>query len=435
MMKVAFCTLGCRVNLYETEAMSEKFIKNGYTVCSFDEKADVYIINTCTVTSTGDKKSRQMIRRAKHKNPDGIVAVVGCYSQISPNKVSSIEGVDIVLGTRNKGDIVYYVNKFMNEGKKIVNVGDVLKNNTFENLEIENYQTKTRAFLKIQDGCNQFCSYCLIPYARGAICSKKPENLLKEVKKLAQNNFKEIILSGINISSYGKDLKEDWNLLKILKKVNEIDGIERIRIGSVDPNFFTEETIEELSNLKKMCRHFHISLQSGCDDTLKRMNRNYTTAQYKHVVEKLRNTIEGISITTDIIVGFPGESDREFEETYNFLKDIKLSKMHIFRYSKRKGTKAALMKEQIDEKVKEIRSHKLIELDEIHHTKFIKRFIGQKLRVLFEKQLHNRENYFEGYSDNYIKVIAKSNSDISDKILDVEVTGIEGECAVAKILK
>ena len=434
MMKVAFYTLGCRVNMYETEAMAEKFIKDGYTVVTFDEKADVYIINTCTVTNTGDKKSRQMIRRAKHKNPNGVIAVVGCYSQISPNKVASIDGVDIVLGTRNKGDVVYYVNKFINEGKEIVNVGDVLKDNTFENLEIENYQTKTRAFLKIQDGCNQFCSYCLIPYARGAVCSKKPEDLIKEVKNLAQNKFKEIILSGINISSYGKDLSGDWNLLKVLKSVNEIDGIERIRIGSIDPNFFTDETIEEISKLNKMCRHFHISLQSGCDSTLNRMNRKYTTAQYKHVVQKLRDSMEGVSITTDIIVGFPKESDQEFKETYEFLKDIKLSKMHIFRYSKRKGTKAALMNEQIDENTKEIRSHELINLDEIYHKEFIQKFIGQKLRVLFEKEVHDKKEYFEGYSDNYIKVIARSDCDIKDKILDVKIIGIEGDYTIGEIL-
>ena len=340
-MKVAFSTLGCRVNVYESEAMAEKFIKEGYEVVDFSEKADVYVINTCTVTNMGDKKSRQIIGRARRLNEEAIIAVVGCYSQIAPDEVSSIEGVDVVLGTRNKGDIVYWVNRAKSEKSKVVNVTEnILKNKVFEELKIEDYQDKTRAFLKIQDGCNRFCSYCLIPYARGAVCSKKPETVIEEVKNLAKHGFKEIILSGIHTASYGVDLEEKVTLIDLLEEIEEIDGIERVRIGSIDPTFFTEGIKDRLVKLKKLCPHFHLSLQSGSNGTLKRMNRRYSKEEYKEIVDMLRGAIKDVSITTDIIVGFPGETEEEFKETYEFLKDISLTKMHIFKYSPRKGTKA-----------------------------------------------------------------------------------------------
>lgn len=346
-MKAAFSTLGCRVNQYETEAMTEKFIKAGYDIVPFNDLADVYVINTCTVTSMGDKKSRQMVRRARRLNCNAIIAVAGCYSQIAPKKVSEIDGVDIVLGTRNKGEILYWIDKFREENKKIIEVQSVMENDKFEDLNIEEYQDKTRAFLKIQDGCNRFCSYCLIPYARGRICSKNPEKIIEEVKRLALHGYKEVILSGIHIASYGTDLKDGWNLVKILEAVNSIDGIERIRIGSIDPAFFSDDVIEKVSKIKKLCPHFHLSLQSGCDETLKRMNRHYTTQEYKDIVEKLRNSIHDVSVTTDIIVGFPGESEEEFNMTYDYLKNIKLTKMHIFKYSPREGTKAFDMKTRL----------------------------------------------------------------------------------------
>jgi len=267
-MKVAFTTLGCRVNQYESEAMAEKFIREGYEVVAFDELSDVYVINTCTVTNMGDKKSRQMISRARRLNPEAIIVVVGCYSQIAPEEVSKIEGVNVVLGTRNKGDIVYWVNRSREEGKQIIQVNDVLKNKVFEELNIEEYQDRTRAFVKIQDGCNRFCSYCLIPFARGAVCSKEPEKVIEEVKKLAANGFKEIILSGIHTASYGVDLKDKVTLVDILEAVDSIEGIERVRIGSIDPTFFTEGVIEKLVTFKKLCPHFHLSLQSGSNATL-----------------------------------------------------------------------------------------------------------------------------------------------------------------------
>jgi len=426
-MKVALYTLGCRVNSYESEAMAEKFIKEGYEVVSFDEFSDVYVINTCTVTNMGDKKSRQMIGRARRHNPEAIIAVVGCYSQIASDEIAQIEGVDVVLGSRNKGDIVYWVNRAREESKQVVEVKDVLKNNKFEQLAISEYQDKTRAFLKIQDGCNRFCSYCLIPFARGGVCSKEPEKILKEVKELSKNGFKEIILSGVHTASYGVDLEGNWDLVKILEEINKIEGIERIRIGSIDPTFFTEGVIERICNLEKMCPHFHLSLQSGCDATIRRMNRKYTAQEYKDVVENLRKYMKDVSITTDIIVGFPGESNVEFEATYEFLKGIKLSKMHIFKYSKRTGTKAAEMPFQVDGLIKEERSKKLIELNNALEVEFMEKFLGREMRVLYEEAIGGKENTYVGYTENYIKVITESDENLEGKIVPTKLAAVKQE--------
>lgn len=424
-MRVAFSTLGCRVNVYESEAMTEKFIKDGYEVTNFDEFSDVYVINTCTVTNMGDKKSRQMISRARRKNPDAIIAVVGCYSQIASDEISKIEGVDVVLGTRNKGDIVYYVNRAREEKRQFVEVNDVLRNRNFEELDIEEFQDKTRAFLKIQDGCNKFCSYCLIPFARGAVCSKDPEKLLKEVHELSQNGFKEIILSGVHTASYGVDLEGDWSLVKVLEEINKVEGIERIRIGSIDPTFFSEGVIEKIAGLEKMCPHFHLSLQSGCDATLKRMNRHYTIEDYRTVVENLRKHISDVSITTDIIAGFPGESEKDFEEAYKFLSEIELSKMHIFKYSPRKGTKAAEMMLQVDGNIKEKRSEALIALSDKLENQFMSKFIGRTMKVLYEEESKELSNHYVGYTPNYIKVIAKSDENLQGKIVETKLEKVE----------
>lgn len=432
-MKVALYTLGCRVNSYESEAMAEKFIKEGYEVVSFDEFSDVYVINTCTVTNMGDKKSRQMIGRARRHNPEAIIAVVGCYSQIASDEIAQIEGVDVVLGSRNKGDIVYWVNRAREESKQVVEVKDVLKNNKFEQLAINEYQDKTRAFLKIQDGCNRFCSYCLIPFARGGVCSKEPEKILKEVKELSKNGFKEIILSGVHTASYGVDLEGNWDLVKILEEINKIEGIERIRIGSIDPTFFTEGVIERICNLEKMCPHFHLSLQSGCDATIRRMNRKYTAQEYKDVVENLRRYMKDVSITTDIIVGFPGESNVEFEATYEFLKGIKLSKMHIFKYSKRTGTKAAEMPFQVDGLIKEERSKKLIELNNALEVEFMEKFLGREMRVLYEEAISGKENTYVGYTENYIKVITESDENLEGKIVPTKLAAVKQENMVGII--
>lgn len=432
-MKVALYTLGCRVNSYESEAMAEKFIKEGYEVVSFDEFSDVYVINTCTVTNMGDKKSRQMIGRARRHNPEAIIAVVGCYSQIASDEIAQIEGVDVVLGSRNKGDIVYWVNRAREESKQVVEVKDVLKDNKFEQLAISEYQDKTRAFLKIQDGCNRFCSYCLIPFARGGVCSKEPEEILKEVKELSKNGFKEIILSGVHTASYGVDLEGNWNLVKILEEINKIEGIERIRIGSIDPTFFTKGVIERICNLEKMCPHFHLSLQSGCDATIRRMNRKYTAQEYKDVVENLRKYMKDVSITTDIIVGFPGESNIEFEATYEFLKGIKLSKMHIFKYSKRTGTKAAEMPFQVDGLIKEERSKKLIELNNALEVEFMEKFLGREMRVLYEEAISGKENTYVGYTENYIKVITESDENLEGKIVPTKLVAAKQENMVGII--
>ncbi|KRQ86657.1 Threonylcarbamoyladenosine tRNA methylthiotransferase MtaB [Caloramator mitchellensis] len=429
MKKVAFYTLGCRVNTYETEAIAETFIKHDYELVEFDEFADVYVVNTCTVTNIGDKKSRQMLRRAKRINPESCVVAVGCYVQVAPEEVEKLEDVDIIIGTKDKGKIIELVEEFERNKRKIKHVENVMSIRQFEELEIDEYQDKTRAFLKIQDGCDRFCSYCLIPFARGPVRSRKPENILKEVEKLASNGYKEIILSGIHVASYGKDLK-DIDLVDVIEMIQKVDGIERIRIGSVDPTFFSEDKINRLKNIEKFCPHFHLSLQSGCDETLKRMNRHYTTEEYKIVVENLRKTFEDVSITTDIIVGFPGETDDEFAKTYEFLSKINLSKMHIFKYSPRRGTKAAEMKEQVKESIKENRSHKLIELDKKLEEEFINKFIGKTMDVLFEEY---NDGYYWGYTKNYIRVGTSFNKDLSGQIFNVKILESRENKAIGRV--
>ena len=435
-MKVAFSTLGCRVNVYESEAMAEKFIREGYEVVEPSEVADVYVINTCTVTNMGDKKSRQIINRARRLNENSIIAVVGCYSQIAPQEVSEIPGVDVVLGTRNKGDVVYYVNKAKDEGKSQVHVEGVLKNKKFEELNIEEYQDKTRAFLKIQDGCNRFCTYCIIPYSRGSVCSKDPKKVLEEVNKLAEHGFKEIILSGIHTASYGLDLEGSVNLINIIEEIEKVEGIERIRIGSIEPAFFTPEVIEKIKGFKKLCPHFHLSLQSGCDATLKRMNRRYTAKEYEDSVELLRKTLPDVSITTDVIVGFPGETEEEFNETVKFLERIKLTKTHVFKYSPRKGTKAADMEGQVDGSVKDKRSKILIDLSNKNEKEFTEKFIGKEMDILVETEVKGEEGFYEGYTKNYIKVkVPCTCTDVTGKIVDIEITEAkEDGIAIGKLL-
>lgn len=432
---VAFATLGCRVNHYDTEAMAEKFIREGYEVTQFENFADVYVINTCSVTNMSDKKSRQIISRARRRNNDAIIAAVGCYSQVAPEEVSKIEGVDVVLGTRNKGDIVYYVNKAKDEQKPQLMVGEVLKNKQFEELNIEDYQDKTRAFLKIQDGCNRFCAYCVIPYTRGTTCSKDPEKVLDEIKKLNEHGFKEIILSGIHTASYGIDLNGNVTLITLLEEIEKMDGIERVRIGSIEPSFFTDEVIGKIKNMKKLCPQFHLSLQSGCDATLKRMNRRYTAKEYEEAVNKIRENLKDASITTDVIVGFPGETNEEFNETYEFLKRIKLTKTHIFKFSPRKGTKAADMLDQIDGTVKDKRSKVLIELNAKNEGDFSKSLIGRELDVLVEQEVSNKQDVFEGYTRNYVKVeISNGTENMIGKIISCKIESANGDYIVGKVI-
>lgn len=431
-MKVAFYTLGCRVNVYESEAMAEKFIREGYEVVEFTDVADAYVINTCTVTNMGDKKSRQIINRARRLNENAIIAVVGCYAQMAPKEISAIEGVDVVLGTRNKGDVVYYVNKAKDEKQKQVHVDGVLKNNKFEELNISEYQDKTRAFLKIQDGCNRFCSYCIIPYSRGAVCSKDPAKVIEEIKRLEKHGFKEVILSGIHTASYGLDLDSNITLVDLLEKIEELDGIERVRIGSIEPAFFTPEVVAKIKNMKKLCPQFHLSLQSGCNATLKRMNRRYSAEEYENIVNILRENIKDVSITTDVIVGFPGETEEEFNETYEFLKRLKLTKTHVFKYSRREGTRAYNMLDQVDLKVKEERSKLLIELNKVNEKAFISRYVGETLDVLIEQQVKDHDDLWEGYTRNYIKVLVSNcKQDTKGDIIKCRVCEAHDEYALA----
>ncbi len=429
MMKVAFYTLGCKVNQYETEAMEEMFRKRGYEVVSFEKKADIYIINTCTVTNLGDRKSRQFIRRAKKLNKNSIVAAVGCYSQIAPDEVENIEGVDIVIGTTDKEKIVDLCEEVKQKRRKINVVRNIKYHKQFDNLSIDNLESRTRAYMKIQDGCNQYCSYCIIPYARGPIRSRKLEDILDEAEKLAKANFKEIILTGIHVASYGKDLK-NLSLLDVINEVSKIEGIERIRLSSIEPTFIDEEFMTNVVDNKKFCDHFHLSLQSGSNSVLKRMNRKYTTEEYKNIVNLIRKYMPNAGITTDIIVGFPGETEGEFQETYDFVKDIGFSRIHVFKYSPRKGTPASKFDNQIHGSVKHYRSEKLIELGNQLANRFMDQFVGNRMEVLFEE---NKDGYCEGYTTNYIRVKAKSSKDIQGEILPVKIKVRENDILIGEI--
>ena len=426
MKKVAFYTLGCKVNQYETEAMLEMFKKDGYEQVDSEDYADVYVINTCTVTHMSDRKSRQYIRRMKKKNPDAIIAVVGCYSQVSPEEILEIEEVNLVMGTNERRQIVEEIKK-LDASKKASTVDDIMKVRAFEEIEINQTNGRTRAFMKIQDGCDRFCTYCIIPYARGGrVRSRDLESIINEANKLANNGYKEIVLTGIHVASYGKDVKDaDTNLLTVIKAIDKIEGVERIRLSSVEPLLMTDEFIDTVAKMPKVCPHFHLSLQSGCDETLKRMNRRYTTKEYKDIVDKLRQKMPNVAITTDVIVGFPGETNNEFSQTYEFLRDIELSQMHVFKYSPRKGTPAADMENQIDPQMKQMRSDKLIALNKQNFTNFAKKFEGQEFNVLFEQNIG--ENKYEGLTPNYIRVIVESEEDIQGKILKTKINDVKDE--------
>ena len=424
MKKVAFCTLGCKVNQYETNAMEQKFLQAGYQIKNFNEKADIYIINTCTVTNMSDKKSRQMIRKAKQLNKNAIVVAVGCYVQTAKEELENIKELDLILGNNEKKDIVQYVEKHQN-GIMQIKYNDVLHQDEYDEYGFVTHIEQTRAIVKVQDGCDRFCSYCAIPYARGKVRSRKLENIIEEVTKLAQNGIKEVVITGIHIASYGKDFNENIRLIDVLEKINEIDGIQRIRLGSLEPMLINEDFLNRLSKLDKICHHFHLSLQSGCDETLKRMNRRYTTDEFRNVVNLLTNTYDDVILTTDIIVGFPGETEEEFGKTYEFLKEVKFYKMHVFKYSKRSGTKAAIMPNQIKPDVQEKRSKRLIELSDINQKEYNKEYIGKTLEVLFEEQ--NGE-YIKGHTQNYIVVTVTGNiSSFHNEIINVKIVEMLGD--------
>ncbi len=401
--RAAFYTLGCKTNQYDTEAMQEQFEKEGYQIVDFHEESDVYVVNTCTVTNLGDRKSRQIIRKAHRTNPNGIIAVVGCYAQQAAEEVLSIEGVRLAVGTKNRSKIVEYVEMAAATGDSINAVEDIMKIQEFEDTPITTFSGKTRGVLKIQEGCNQFCSYCIIPYARGPIRSRQPVSVLEEVQRLADNGFKEIVLTGIHIASYGKDL-QITSLLELLQDIYKVDGIQRIRLGSLEPNLLSKEFVSVMKDMNKVCRHYHISLQSGCDATLKRMHRRYTTDEYREIVKGLRSAIPNVAITTDIMVGFPGETDEEFAQTLKFVEDIAFSKIHVFPYSPRKGTPAASYENQVPSETKEKRSRELIDLGNKLEQSFMEGFVGKQVEVLFEEEHPAWEGYYEGYTDEYVRV-------------------------------
>lgn len=432
MNTVAFHTLGCKVNQYETEAMEEIFEKNGYIIVNDDEIADIYVINTCTVTNLSDRKSRQFIRRAKKINKDSIIAVVGCYSQVSPDEVFEIEGVDVVIGTTDRNRILELCNNAKENNEKINIVRNVKTQKQFETINIDDIKSKTRAYIKIQDGCNQFCSYCIIPYARGPIRSRGLDEIIVESEKLGVAGFKEVVLTGIHVASYGKDIN-NTPLTTVLEKVANIRGIERIRLSSLEPTLIDDEFMQSILNTGKVCDHFHLSLQSGSDTVLKRMNRKYTCDEYRNIVKLIRKYMPSAGITTDIIVGFPGETEEEFNETYEFVKEIGFSRIHVFKYSPRKGTPAAKSKEQVDGNIKNIRSERLISLGEELMLKFNSNFIGKNLTVLFEEESKKEKDYIEGYTTNYIRVKVQQKPDLLGKIVDVKINSMKDEFLLGEI--
>lgn len=424
MKKAASFALGCKVNQYESEAIAELFAEKGYEIVGIDEEADVYVINTCTVTNFGDKKSRQLIRKVKRQNENAIVAVVGCYAQTAPQELMKVEGVNLVIGTKDRAKIVEMVEHYDISRGVENHVTDIMKERVFEPLSIQKLANRTRAYLKIQDGCSQYCSYCIIPYARGPIRSREPQEVLAEVRRLADNGFKEVVLTGIHVASYGKD-RRDTSLLEILRQVHEVEGIERIRFSSIEPNVVTEEFAQAIAELPKVCDHFHLSLQSGCDRTLKEMNRKYDTEKYRQAAATLRKYLPHVALTTDIIVGFPGETEEDFQASYDFAKEIGFAKIHVFPYSPKRGTPAAARKDQLPNAVKSERSHKLIELSDRMAADFLREYVGQDVAVLYERMVE--DGIYEGHTTNYVKVRGRSEKDLTNKICKTHITKAEAE--------
>ncbi len=403
MKTVAFHTLGCKVNQYETEAITEQFIAAGYDIKAFDERADIYIINTCTVTNIADKKSRKMLARAKKLNPFGTVVAVGCYVQVAYEKLEDLPYIDVLIGNTHKNEVVSIVEKYIEGHKKISLIEDVHHDVVYEELRIERQENKTRSTIKIQDGCNQYCSYCIIPYTRGQIRSRKPSSIIEEVQQLAESGYKEIILTGIHLGSYGLDL-DGIELIDLIEVLDRIPSIERIRLGSLEPNFISEELLVRLKACKSLCDHFHLSMQSGSDSVLKRMKRRYTTLEYREKVDMLRRFYDDPGITTDVIVGFPMETEEEEQETLDFVEEIGFSDLHVFKYSIREGTSAARMKPQIDGKVKQVRSQKLLAIGERSRKEYLSAYVGKDLRIILEDEIIiDGQAYLTGYTSNYIK--------------------------------
>lgn len=422
MKKVALHNLGCKVNAYETEAMQEMLEHAGYEIVPFQEGADIYVINTCTVTNIADRKSRQMLHRARKMNPDAVVVAAGCYVQAQAEKQVIDPCIDIVLGNNKKQDLLTALQAYEEAHGDLREVIDINHTKEYENLHLTKQGEHTRAYIKVQDGCNQFCSYCIIPYARGRVRSRAKEDVVAEVTDLAKNGYQEVVLTGIHLSSYGIDFENEDNLLSLIRAVHEIEGIKRIRLGSLEPRIITEEFVQAIAALPKMCPHFHLSLQSGCNETLKRMNRRYTSEEFYEKCEILRKYFEKPALTTDVIVGFPQETEEEFETTYEFLKKICFYETHIFQYSKREGTKAAVMQGQIPEQIKAKRSARLIELGEKNRRAYEESFLGKTVEVLVEEKSDvNGKEMWTGHTKEYMKIALESEKNLQNCILNVQI--------------
>ena len=422
MKKVALHNLGCKVNAYETEAMQEMLEHAGYEIVPFQEGADIYVINTCTVTNIADRKSRQMLHRARKMNPDAVVVAAGCYVQAQAEKQVIDPCIDIVLGNNKKQDLLTALQAYEEAHGDLREVIDINHTKEYENLHLTKQGENTRAYIKVQDGCNQFCSYCIIPYARGRVRSRAKEDVVAEVTDLAKNGYQEVVLTGIHLSSYGIDFENEDNLLSLIRAVHEIEGIKRIRLGSLEPRIITEEFVQAIAALPKMCPHFHLSLQSGCNETLKRMNRRYTSEEFYEKCEILRKYFEKPALTTDVIVGFPQETEEEFETTYEFLKKICFYETHIFKYSKREGTKAAVMQGQIPEQIKAKRSARLIELGEKNRRAYEESFLGKTVEVLVEEKSDvNGKEMWTGHTKEYMKIALESEKNLQNCILNVQI--------------
>ncbi|MGY0692875.1 tRNA (N(6)-L-threonylcarbamoyladenosine(37)-C(2))-methylthiotransferase MtaB [Virgibacillus sp. FSP13] len=424
MPTVAFHTLGCKVNHYETEGIWNMFKENGYERVDFDRQSDVYVINTCTVTNTGDKKSRQVIRRAIRKNPESVVCVTGCYAQTSPGEIMEIPGVDVVVGTQNRKKMIEYIEEHQKTREPINGVTNIMKNRVFEEMDVPEFTDRTRASLKIQEGCNNFCTFCIIPWSRGLLRSRKPEDVLDQAQKLVDAGYKEIVLTGIHTAGYGEDLK-DYNFAKLLQELEtKVDGLKRIRISSIEASQITDEVIDVLDKSEKIVRHLHIPLQAGSDSVLKRMRRKYSSAYYKEKVEKIRKALPNLAITSDVIVGFPGETEEEFMETYNFVKDIGYSELHVFPFSRRTGTPAARMSDQVDDDVKNDRVHRMIQLSDQLAKEYASNYENEVLEVIPEERMPDQDNpdLLVGYTDNYLKVVFTGSHDMVGQIVRVKIT-------------
>ncbi len=423
MPTVAFYTLGCKVNFYDTEAIWQLFKSEGYEQVDFESTADVYLINTCTVTNTGDKKSRQIIRRAVRRNPDAVIAVTGCYAQTSPAEIMAIEGVDLVIGTQDRDKIMTFVNQIQGDRQPVNAVRNIMKTRDFEELDVPDFSERTRAFLKIQEGCNNFCTFCIIPWSRGLSRSRAAESVLSQARQLVASGYKEVVLTGIHTGGYGDDM-ENYNLTSLLWDLDKVEGLERIRISSIEASQIDDAMIDVLNRSSKMCRHLHIPLQAGDNAVLKRMRRKYTTEEFAAKIKRLHEAMPGVAITTDVIVGFPGETEEMFENGFRFMEELKFAEMHVFPYSKRTGTPAARMEDQVDEEIKNERVHKLIDLSEKMQLAYAEQFVGQVLDVIPERDYKGApgQGLVMGYTDNYIQVVFNGDESLIGKLCRVKVT-------------